>query len=85
MCKIDKNEEDILIIKVTEEMRQAASRALQGDLTDEEWEELGALQYQAEEVEAFETVEIPGQVKPGWEEVSEFLEQILTPKEEINQ
>ena len=74
-----------MIIKVTEEMRQAASRALQGDLTDEEWEELGhSVQIQAE-VEAFEMVEIPGQVKPGWEEVSEFLEQILTPKEEINQ
>lgn len=27
-------------------------------------------------------VAIPGQVKPTWEEISEDLEQLLTPKEE---
>lgn len=66
-----------MTITVTEEMRQAGYRELRGELTDEE---LSAL-HQAE-VEAFEPVDIPGQVKPTWEEISEGLEQLLTPKEE---
>lgn len=41
--------------------------------------------HRAEVDNYFDAVEIPGQVKPGWEEVSAFLEQILTPNEEINQ
>lgn len=71
-----------MTIKVTEEMRQAGLRELQGELTDDE---LAALLHRAEVDNYFDAVEIPGQVKPGWEEVSEFLEQILTPNEEINQ
>jgi len=66
-----------MTITVAEEMRQAWYRELRGELTDEELSALHQV-----EVENFETVEIPGQVKPTWEEISEGLEQLLTPKEE---
>lgn len=68
------------MITVTEEMRAAALRELLEELGELNDEELSAL-HQAE-VEAFELVYIPGQVKPTWEEISEGLEQFLTPKEE---
>ena len=65
-----------MTIKVTEEMRQAALRELRGELTDEE---LSALHLAA--VENFEAVEIPGQERPDWEQISIELERLLTPSD----
>lgn len=31
-----------------------------------------------------EEIKVPGQVKPSWDEISEGLDQLLTPKEEQN-
>ncbi len=66
------------MIQVNDEMRAAALRELQGELTDDE---LAAL-HRAEVENCFDAVEIPGQVRPTWEEISADLEQLLTPKEE---
>lgn len=65
-----------MTIKVTEEMRQAGLRELQGELTDDE---LAVLLHRDEVENCFDAVEIPGQVRPTWEEISAGLEQLLAP------
>lgn len=59
-----------MAIKVTEEMRQAALNELVG----EQNKVAAALE--------LENIQVPGQVKPGWEEISADLSPLLTPAEE---
>lgn len=60
-----------MTITVTEEMR-AAALELRGELSARH----------QEKVEDFETVDIPGQVRPDWCQISEGLDQLLTRTEE---